>query len=196
MGGFNPLKWKIRTFAYVSASLFAFYVLFFYKKTHHVSFDAIIENSEAEAVWEFVADFSNMKKLNPTIEEFHIVAESGNYEHWKYTAHYTEHLSHVPMIKNHAQSHFAVKPAGQDGFLISSEHRTCFFSTFGCLDSVSEFKFSGEGKNTKCIETVQYECPIIFSALCRKEVMYQRQEIMRNLQSHFSMINIKTDDEK
>lgn len=67
MGVFNPLKWKIRTFGYVSATILAFYVFFIHKKTHHVSFDAIIKDTNPESVWEFVADFSNMKKLNPTM---------------------------------------------------------------------------------------------------------------------------------
>lgn len=59
------------------------------------------------------------------------------------------------------------------------------------VNSISEFKFQGIGNDTKCLEIVEYECPILFSSLCYKEVMYQRQEIMKNLQLHFDKINVK-----
>lgn len=67
MGALNPLKWKMRTFAYVSVAILAFYVFFIFKKKHHVSFDGVVKNAKPETVWEFVADFNNMMKLNPTM---------------------------------------------------------------------------------------------------------------------------------
>lgn len=67
---------------------------------------------------------------------------------------------------------------------------------FISVDSISEFKFFSEGENTKYVETVQYECPIFFTVLCYKEVMYQRQEIMKNLKSHFATANIKVNYDK
>ena len=59
------------------------------------------------------------------------------------------------------------------------------------MNSDSEFIFEPQGEDTKCIEKIQYECPLIFSSFCRKEAMYQRQEIMKNLQSHFLVINTR-----
>ncbi|XP_015589427.1 uncharacterized protein LOC107265016 [Cephus cinctus] len=193
--GLNPMKWKTRTLAYVSLGLFVFYLVAIYRKEHHVSFEMTIKNTQAEDVWEFVADFSNMKKLNPTIEDFDIIADTGNYDHWKYSARYTERLSHFPIIKNTAHGHFVVRP-DEKGFLISSEHRTCFFYGICCLNSVSEFKFIDEGRDTKCTETVQYQCPILYSTLCYKEVMYQREEIMKNLKSHFALTNVHNESDK
>ncbi|XP_043273501.1 uncharacterized protein [Venturia canescens] len=190
----NPLTWKSRNFLYFILGLISFYALFIHKRKHNVSFEATIRNSKPVTVWEFVADFSNMKKLNPTIEDFNIIAESGDLDHWKYSVKYTEHLSHVPSVRNTAHGHYSVRPEG-DGFLISSEHRTCFYSTFDCVDSLSEFRFNSMGKDTKCQEIVQYECPIIFSMLCHKEVMFQRREIMKRLEQHFTMSNsIEKDD--
>lgn len=62
------------------------------------------------------------------------------------------------------------------------------------VESISQFRFDREGTNdTKCIETVQYECPITFSTLCYKEVMYQREEIMKRLKLEFSVKKIKSD---
>lgn len=41
--------------------------LIFRPKKYTVKFEAIISNSKPIDVWEYVADFSNMKKLNPTM---------------------------------------------------------------------------------------------------------------------------------
>lgn len=55
------------------------------------------------------------------------------------------------------------------------------------MESISQFRFDRDGAtDTKCIETVQYECPIAFSPLCYREVMYQREEIMKRLKLKFS----------
>lgn len=189
--GLNPMKWKTKTLAYSFFGILIVYGLFFYKRTHTVQFEVVIKNSTPEIVWEFVADFSNMKQLNPTIEDFNIIAESGNYEHWKYSVKYSEHLSHIPMIKNTAHGHFAVKPE-DSGFSINSEHRTCFLTNFDCVNSVSQFKFQALGNDTKCLEIVEYECPLLFSSFCYKEVMYQREAIMKNLQTHFAKMNTKS----
>lgn len=185
------MKWKARTVLYALLALLVNYILFIYKKQHQVMFEEIIRDSDPMHVWEYVADFSNMKKLNPTIEDFNVIAESGNYEHWKYSVEYTEHLSHLPIIRNVAHGHYAVRQ-DKHGYLITSKHHTCFFSKFGCLNSVSQFRFDRDGQNdTKCIETVQYECPLAFSLFCYKEVMYQREEIMRRLKQQFDVTKIQ-----
>lgn len=65
--GFNPMKWKTRTIVQGILGALFLYILFVYKKKHQVMFEAIVNNSNPKHVWEFVADFSNMKKLNPTM---------------------------------------------------------------------------------------------------------------------------------
>ncbi|XP_078033274.1 uncharacterized protein LOC144468029 [Augochlora pura] len=189
--GLNPMRWKTKNVLYSALMLFIFYILFIYKKKSQVIFEGTIQNSNPIHVWEYVADFSNMKKLNPTIEEFDIIAESGNYDHWKYSVEYTERLSHIPIIRNIAQGHYAIRQDNH-GYLITSKHQTCFFSKLGCLESISQFRFDRDGANdTKCIETVQYECPIVFSELCYREVMYQREEIIKRLKAVFSVDEVQ-----
>lgn len=63
----NPVKWKTKTLAYVILGTISLYKFFIYKRTHHLTFEAVIKNSKPQQVWEFVADFSNMKKLNPSL---------------------------------------------------------------------------------------------------------------------------------
>lgn len=65
--GINPMRWKTRNVLYTSLTLLIFYIFFVYKKKHHILFEGIIKNSNPIHIWEFVADFSNMKKLNPTM---------------------------------------------------------------------------------------------------------------------------------
>lgn len=64
---FNPIRWKTRTLAYCVTYVLGFYFLCVYKWTHHLDHEAIVKNSQPKHVWEFVADFSNMVKLNPTM---------------------------------------------------------------------------------------------------------------------------------
>ncbi|XP_012283766.1 uncharacterized protein LOC105701530 [Orussus abietinus] len=189
--GINPMKWKTRTVAYTALGILLLYVLFIHTRTYEVTVTGTLKNSNPEHVWEYVADFSNMKTLNPTIEDFDIIEESGNYDHWKYSVKYTEHLSHMPAVKNTALGHFSILRE-KDDFVINSQHRTCFFANFGCLDSTSQFKFSGSKGETKCLETVKYECPMALSNLCDREVRYQRQEIMKNLKAHFTKKSVPT----
>ncbi|XP_066256096.1 uncharacterized protein [Euwallacea similis] len=138
--------------------------------------------------WEFIADFSNMKFLNPTIVDFTITEESGNYEHWKYSVEYAENLSHWPHLANHATAHFQVKSNLKKGiYVIQSAHETCLFLGIYCLKSQSEFKFfrSNITNGSICQENVAYECPAILSTFCKREVRFQREAIMTNLQRKF-----------
>lgn len=61
-----------------------------------------------------------------------------------------------------------------------------FHVSYFSVTSDSEFIFEPAGKDTRCIEKIQYQCPLAFSNFCRREVEYQRHEIMKNLQQHFS----------
>lgn len=161
-------------------------------QTQNVTFEATVYKAKAADVWEFVADFSNMKKLNPTILDFNIVAERGNYDHWQYSAEYTEFLSSFPFIRNFIVSHFSVKPDKEGSYTIESTHSSCFYTRLACLSSESEFRFYPVETGTRCVENVTYECPFLFSTLCYREVMYQRKEIMSNLQKLLSPSKMET----
>ncbi|XP_057658543.1 uncharacterized protein LOC130895330 [Diorhabda carinulata] len=168
-------------------SLFIIYLLF-RKQTYEYKAYIFLPKVHPNKPWEFVADFSNMKYLNPTITDFSILDESGNYEHWKYSTEYFENLSHWPYLPNRSVAHFDIKAFVKNSeYYINSVHRTCLFMGFYCLNSESVFKFSDndETKGASCEENVKYECPSIFSLFCRREVIYQRKSIMNNLYKHF-----------
>uniref|UniRef100_A0A1B6CZB6 Uncharacterized protein n=2 Tax=Clastoptera arizonana TaxID=38151 RepID=A0A1B6CZB6_9HEMI len=165
--------------------------LLFRHKNYTIKFEAVIDKSKPIEVWEYVADFSNMKKLNPTILDFSVEEESGNYKHWKYTVHYTEFLSYMPFIHNFARASFEVRPLTATSYIVESSHQTCFFTLYTCVDSSSKFVFEPETSRngTKCTESVTYGCPIILYKFCEQEVWYQRKEIITNLQREFYIKN-------
>ncbi|XP_015171572.1 PREDICTED: uncharacterized protein LOC107063922 [Polistes dominula] len=181
----NPLRWRTRTLISTIITIIIFYFIFIHKKSDRIQSVGIIKDVHPAKVWEFVADFSNMKLLNSLIVNFNIIAESGNYDHWQYSVEYTEYLRYFPLIKNVGVGHFSIR--NENGiYLISSNHNTCFF-WFLCVKSTSEFKFEkDEEKNTRCTENVEYHCPITFKFLCDKEVTEQRKEIMNRLKVAFS----------
>ncbi|CAG9860606.1 unnamed protein product [Phyllotreta striolata] len=182
------LQWKkYRTIAFISAVVL-FYLIIHSQSYEHKAF-IFLPKVHPNAPWEFVADFSNMKFLNPTIISFNILKESGNYEHWKYTTEYYEKLSHWPYLPNYSVAHFNVKASPKkDVYFINSVHQTCLFMGYYCLNSESEFKFyhSNSSKGALCEEFVRYECPFILSSFCRREVQYQRNAIMNNLSKKFT----------
>ncbi|KFB48233.1 AGAP005820-PA-like protein [Anopheles sinensis] len=166
-------------------------VLYYFLSSSYQKYQisTVIPRTKPEDVWEFVADFSQMRKLNPTILNFNILADHGNFEHWKYTVTYDERLSHWPYLVNTAIGHFSVRklPEAEGGqYSVASTHKTCFLLGLFCLNSKGEFKMSRIHQNdTVCEETVFFQCPFFFGRLCRREVEFQRQAIMRNLESHF-----------
>ncbi|EDS32223.1 conserved hypothetical protein [Culex quinquefasciatus] len=153
--------------------------------------EIVLHGTKPEVVWEYVADFSKMKTLNPTILDFNIVKDHGNVHHWQYSVEYTERLSHWPYSKNVALGHFSVRklPEAEGGqYSVASTHKTCFLLGLFCLNSEGEFKISYLNEHdTYCQETVKYQCPFLFGRFCRREVEYQRTAIMGNLQKHFKV---------
>ncbi|KAJ3629355.1 hypothetical protein MTP99_013751 [Tenebrio molitor] len=184
----SRVQWKSKRTLGIVFSLIALYFTVRIKNYEHQASVFLSETHPNEA-WEFVADFSNMKYLNPTIINFSIVSESGNYDNWKYSTQYSEFLSHWPHLRNNAVAHFNVKAdKGKGVYFINSVHKTCLFFGFFCLDSESEFKFmrSNSSRGSVCEESVMYQCPALLSSFCRREVIFQRDAIMKNLKLHFA----------
>jgi hypothetical protein len=60
------------------------------------------------------------------------------------------------------------------------------------VKSIGEFQFIGiDQQDTKVIEKVKYQCPPLMGRFCRREVEYQRKQIMGNLAFHFKNYNLE-----
>ncbi|XP_046998704.1 uncharacterized protein LOC124613964 isoform X1 [Schistocerca americana] len=179
------IRWYKKRITAVSIAAIVLYFIF-RSQEHSAIFKIIIRDTKPADVWEYVADFSNMKKLNPTIVDFSILTESGNYDHWKYSAEYKEFLPHAPFIHHSTHAEFEVRQDGES-YIINSNHSTCFFKGVACFPATSEFMFSKLGPNTLCVERVTYKCPFLFARMCQKDVDYQRSSVMRNLEKQFTV---------
>ncbi|XP_058464654.1 uncharacterized protein LOC131438569 [Malaya genurostris] len=182
-------RWARRRFVLVAVcSLVVYYLLS--SSYNEYQINTIIRRTKPEIVWEYIADFSKMKKLNPTILDFKILADHGNLDHWKYSVEYRERLSHWPYTSNTAVGHYSVRklPELEGGqYSVASTHKTCFLLGLFCLNSKGDFKISYHNElDTFCQETVLYQCPFLFGRFCRREVEFQRTAIMDNLTKHFS----------
>lgn len=93
----------------------------------------VLKNVKPEKVWEYVADFSKMKALNPSILEFKILSDHGNNDDWKYTVEYIENLTYWPYWRNKATGNYHVKKIIKNMkqiYLVESTHKTCFFGVY------------------------------------------------------------------
>jgi hypothetical protein len=106
-----------------------FIYLFLFSRYQTYEYQEVIKNVKPVVVWEFIADFSKMKQLNPTILDFKIVADHGNLEDWKYSVEYLEKLSHWPFWENWNTGNFHVRKVIRERkyiYLVESVHKTCF----------------------------------------------------------------------
>ncbi|XP_022167316.1 uncharacterized protein LOC111031596 isoform X2 [Myzus persicae] len=144
-----------------------------------------MENAKPTDVWEYVSDFSNVMKLNPTITKFIITHESTDYKQWNYTVEYEERLSQIPFVMSKIIGDFVVDKSHSQR-AIKSTHRTCFAKIY-CLNSESEMIFVDLSHGgTRIEDKIKYECPWLFTSFCMKEVMFQRSKIFTRLQALFA----------
>lgn len=90
-----------------------FIYLLLFARYQTFEYQEVIKNAKAKDVWEFVADFNQMKKLNPTILEFKIVSDHGNNEDWKYTVEYIENMLYWPYWKSQATGAYHIRKVKQ-----------------------------------------------------------------------------------
>jgi len=106
--------------------------LLFRTKWYSTSFRTSVSENPHQ-VWEFVSDLSNARLLNPSIYDFDILHEKGNYEHWEFTAVIYETMSFIPMLTNVNYANYILKPStSKDHFKILSNYQTCFFKYACC----------------------------------------------------------------
>ncbi|XP_052859912.1 uncharacterized protein LOC128267163 [Anopheles cruzii] len=185
------IRWARRRLLIATVMAIAlYYLLSSSYRTHEVS--SILPHTKPEDVWEYLADFSHMKKLNPTIQGFRVLSEEGNKNLWKYTVEYDERLSHWPHSYNTAIGHYTVsKLSSADGgkYSVASQHQTCFLVGLFCLRSQGEFTISLVNLyDTLVTESVRFQCPFFFGSFCQREVEYQRTEIASKLKQHFQYL--------
>lgn len=110
-----------------------FVYIFLFTRYQTFEYQEIIKSVKPESVWEYVADFSKMKSLNPAILEFKVLSDHGNIDDWKYSVEYIEKLAHWPYFLNKATGNYHVRKVVRDRkylYLVESTHKTCFFGVY------------------------------------------------------------------
>ncbi|CAG7729375.1 unnamed protein product [Allacma fusca] len=170
---------------YVTLSVLLVYWFLLKKRRYTETFQVTIDSVEPKTAWEYIADFSNQMKLNPTMEEFEIVYEKGNYALWEYSVTYKEHFAKIPFFHNDNTAIFRVTPEIRKGhyepYRIDSEHHTCIL--FYCLQTDAEITFeAGKDRQTTVMqERVTYECPPLLSPVCKLELKTQKKLIYEKI---------------
>ncbi|XP_035786724.1 uncharacterized protein LOC118463899 [Anopheles albimanus] len=183
------IRWRVPNRMLI-ATLSAIALYFFLSSGYReYELSGVVPHTKPEDVWDFLADFSHMKRLNPTIIDFKVISESGYRNDWKYTVSYEEKLSHWPYTYNHGLGHYMVTKLSEEHggvYSVASKHRTCFLPGLFCPQAEGEFTIRHiNDHDTLVTEVVRYTCPFFFGSFCRREVEYQRHEIMRKLKEHF-----------
>uniref|UniRef100_A0A1I8MYK3 Uncharacterized protein n=1 Tax=Musca domestica TaxID=7370 RepID=A0A1I8MYK3_MUSDO len=175
---------NIKNISVAVVILLAIYLVFS-SGYHDYKSDGIIKNTKPEEVWNYVADFSKMRLLNPSILNFKILSDGGNTHDFRYTVEYTERLNHWPYWLNTARANFKVVKSMPNIepqiYSIESQHETCFFKGLYCLHADSEASFVARDNDTYCTEKIRYECPPFLGAACKRELEFQRKAVIHNL---------------
>lgn len=179
------IMWRRLKVKYFVLLIFAFYLAVLRKCHWQNEFQEIVENVECIQVWDFMADFNNMVVLNPSLINFEILDEShGKNGEWNYEVAYTEYFEFLPrFMQNSAIGNYQVKKSEEGTYLINSQHLTCLFSGHFCLETKAQDKFVTV-ENNDCLihESIDLQCPILLSPLCKAELNSQRKNILGNLQ--------------
>ena len=90
-------KCRIKHLVYSFFTLSVIYFGFWKPIVLQSVFQETVDNVKCKSVWDFMADFSNNKILNPELKYFDILDEShGANGEWIYGVHYTEFFEHLP----------------------------------------------------------------------------------------------------
>ena len=150
--------------------------------------DAIsIPHATPTEVWEFMADFSNQKILNPKLLYFQILSDNTNKLRkgyaWTYSVRYTELFETIPFGTNTAVGNFSIfQDQKLQDLVIMSEHVTCLLPReTWCLHTLAENRFRFEQTGTEVTEVVNYSCPWALQPICTSEIDSQRKKVLNNL---------------
>ena len=72
----------------------------------------VVSQASPTQVWEFMADFSNYKYLNPHLLEWRVLEDSTKRKEkgseWSYVVRYSELYEHIPLLTNTATGNYSV----------------------------------------------------------------------------------------
>lgn len=158
-------------------------------QTRH--YELFIPNQEPKAVWDVVADFSNMVKMNTRIVRWEFLDESGNFDQWTYRV-----ISYETMVgawffglnENHGE--VLVEPIHiPDHYYMQEVYTTYSFHGWLVIKNHGKTHFkrsTRDGQQGTLFQQETYSnCPLLLSPVCCLETDLNRAEFLRNLGNWF-----------
>ncbi|XP_076048069.1 uncharacterized protein LOC143029260 [Oratosquilla oratoria] len=171
--------------------LFLLVFVLFRKGQQLRDYKLFIPNQDPNAVWDVVADFSNIAKMNKRIRNWELLEEEGTWEKWSYKViSYEGMLGESILGLNVNHGLITVEPINPpDHYYIQCVFDTKSFRGLVTVNNWSKMNFrrveqDGQ-KGTLYEEKVGMDCPLIFSPLCIYETDIQRAAFLENLQNWF-----------
>ncbi|XP_068206587.1 uncharacterized protein [Palaemon carinicauda] len=155
------------------------------------NYELFIPHQDPKAVWDVVADFSNMPKLNTRIDHWELLDESGNFDRWTYKV-----ITYESMIgqwlfgynENHGE--VIVEPIkAPDHYYMQEVYTTHSFHGFLIIKNHGKMDFKravqdGQ-KGTLFVHEAYCNCPLLLAPVCILETDLNRAEFLRNLANWF-----------
>ncbi|KAL7635436.1 UNVERIFIED_CONTAM: hypothetical protein RMT77_014505 [Armadillidium vulgare] len=176
-------------------TIFLIIVYFCFKKgSQRKSYKIFIPNVDPKVVWEFLADYSNVAKLNIRIVKWQLVNEDkivkrkSHFPVWIYNV-----VSYETMIgqflfglnENHATIEVEEVDLATSHFRITNMFKTYSFRNLIKINNTSRMDFrksTNDGKiGTIFEEKIVMNCPLLFTFICNYETDRNREDFYRNL---------------
>ncbi|KAG7173657.1 uncharacterized protein LOC121860179 [Homarus americanus] len=168
-------------------------IFLFVKKGKQLQqYEHFIPNQEPKAVWDVLADFSNMPHLNTRIQKWELLDESGNYDSWRYRViTYEDMIGGFIFGLNENHGEVLVEPVSppdhyyhQEVYTTKSLYGLIIIKNYGKMHLRRATEEGVTGTLAK--QEVFSDCPLLFHYLCDVEMRLGREEFFKNLANWFS----------
>ncbi|XP_071532982.1 uncharacterized protein [Panulirus ornatus] len=155
-------------------------------------FEMFIPDQEPKAVWDVLADFSNMPHLNTRIQRWQLVEESGNFDRWTYrVVTYETMVGGFLLGLNENHGEVVVEPVSppdhyhlQEVYTTYSLHGWLVVKNYGKMNFLRSNRGGHWGTLLK--QEAFSDCPLLFHFLCVLEIDLNRQDFQHNLAKWFA----------
>ncbi|XP_047474846.1 uncharacterized protein LOC125029103 [Penaeus chinensis] len=156
------------------------------------TYELFIPNQEPKAVWDFVADFSNMPKLNTKIQRWELLDETGNYERWSYrVVTYETMVGGALFGLNENHGEVLVEPVkAPDHYYLQEVYTTYSLHGYLVVRNHGKMHFRREVRHgvrgTFFQQEAFSDCPLLLAPICSYEIDHNRRNFLANLASAFA----------
>ncbi|KAK3854946.1 hypothetical protein Pcinc_038619, partial [Petrolisthes cinctipes] len=156
-------------------------------------YELFIPNQEPKVVWDVLADFSNIARMNTRITQWQLVDETGDMDRWSYRL-----ITYEGMVgewlfgPNVNKGEVVVEPVAppdhyyrQEVYVTSSFRGLMTIHNSGTMNIHRSTSQQQGVPGTLLLHRTTSDCPLIFHWLCILETNFNRQVFLENLRKWF-----------